>query len=138
MRVILIREDLIPNGAAPWNIFDKDRWTLTDIERNINFQRAQRQMITDHIKALDDVDNAVVDIVFPKRELFATEQNATTASVMIISKPGSDIATPPQNRRKIEGIQKMLQYAIEGLKPENIVITDQNGFILNDFEHITE
>jgi flagellar M-ring protein FliF len=90
-------------------------------------------MITDHIKALDDVDNAVVDITFPAPSLFRSEQNPTTASVIIIPKPGSDITSSPQNRKKIEGIQKMLQYAIEGLKPENIVITDPSGLILNDF-----
>jgi flagellar M-ring protein FliF len=40
MRGILIREDLIPSGIAPWAIFDMDRQTLTDFERNVNFQRA--------------------------------------------------------------------------------------------------
>jgi flagellar M-ring protein FliF len=133
MRGILIREDLIPRGADPWNIFDKDRWTITDIERNINFQRAQRQMITDHIKALDDVDNAVVDITFPRKELFSSEQNPVTASVIIFPKPGSDITI---NRKKIEGIQKLLKFAVEGLRDEYIVITDQNSNILNDFPNM--
>jgi flagellar M-ring protein FliF len=52
-------------------------------------------MITDHIKALDDVDNAVVDIVFSKREPLFVDQKPTTVSVIIIPKPGSDIAIPP-------------------------------------------
>jgi flagellar M-ring protein FliF len=130
MRAILIREDLIPANTDPWNIFDKERWTLTDFERDVNFQRAQRQMITDHIKSIDDIDDANVVFTFPARELFASDQNQVSASVMIIPKPGSDIA---QKRKKIEGIQKLLKYAIEGLKDENIVITDQTGMQLNDF-----
>ncbi|MDR0624042.1 MAG: flagellar M-ring protein FliF, partial [Treponema sp.] len=36
MRAILIREDLIPSGTDPWAIFDRDRWTITDFERNVN------------------------------------------------------------------------------------------------------
>jgi flagellar M-ring protein FliF len=131
IRSILIREDLIPSGTDPWSIFDRERWTITDFERNVNLQRAITQMITDHVKALDDVDNAVVDIVNPKRELFQADQNPVTASVIITPKPGSDII---ENRKKIEGIQKILKFAVEGLKDENIVITDQNGIILNDFE----
>jgi len=135
MRGILIREDLIPQGTNPWAIFDTDRWTLTDFDRNVNLQRAIKQIVTDHIKALDDVDNADVTIVFPKDKLFTSEQNPVSASVIITPKPGSDIT---QNRKKIEGIQKLLKYAIEGLKDENIVITDQTGLVLNDFAGLAE
>ena len=135
MRTILIREDLIPSGTDPWSIFDKDRWTITDFERNINFRRAQTQMITDHIKAIDDVDNVNVSIVFPERELFRSDQNPVSASVIITPKPASDITT---NRKKIEGIQKLLKFAIEGLKDENIVITDHYGQPINDFQGMAE
>jgi flagellar M-ring protein FliF len=131
IRSILIREDLIPSGTDPWSIFDRERWSITDFERNVNLRRAITQMTIDHIKALDDVDNADVVIVPPERELFQADQNPVTASVIIIPKPGSDIT---ENRKKIEGIQKILKFAVEGLKDENIVITDQNGLVLNDFE----
>lgn len=130
MRAILIREDLIPSGTDPWAIFDQERWTTTDFERNVNLRRAITQMVTDHIKALDDVDDAKVTIVSPERALFASQQNPVTASVIITPKPGSDIT---QNRKKVEGVQKILKFAVEGLTDENIVITDQNGLVLNDF-----
>jgi flagellar M-ring protein FliF len=133
MRSLLIREDLIPSGTDPWAIFDRERWTLTDFERNINFRRAQTRMVTDHIKALDEVDDANVTVVFPERTLFSSEQNPTTASVIITPRPGSDIIT---NRKKIEGIQKLLRFAIEGLMDTNIVITDHAGNVLNDFENM--
>ncbi|MDR2433622.1 MAG: flagellar M-ring protein FliF [Treponema sp.] len=130
MRAILIREDLVPSGIDPWAIFDRERWTITDYERNVNFRRAQTRMITDHIKAIDDVDDANVTIVWPERELFRSDQNPVTASVIITPKPGSDIIG---NRKKIEGIQKTLKFAVEGLIDDNIVITDQSGIVLNDF-----
>jgi flagellar M-ring protein FliF len=131
MRALLIRENLIPTGTDPWAIFDRERWTITDLERNVNKQRAHRQMIIDHIKAIEDVDDVNVNIVWPKQELFQPDQNPVTASVTITPKPASDIT---QNRLKIEGIQKLLQFAIEGLQAEHIVITDNRGQILNDFE----
>lgn len=133
MRSLLIREDLIPSGTDPWAIFDRERWTITDFERNVNLRRAITQMVTDHIKAIDDVDDANVTIVAPERELFRSDQNPVTASVIIIPKPGSDITDPSRNRKKIEGIQKILKFAVEGLIDDNIVITDQAGLILNDF-----
>jgi flagellar M-ring protein FliF len=66
----------------------------------------------------------------PETTLFQADQNPVTASVILTPKPGSDIT---ENRKKIEGIQKILKFAVEGLMDENIVITDPNGLILNDF-----
>jgi flagellar M-ring protein FliF len=131
MRVILMQEDLIPSGIDPWKIFDKERWTLTDIDRNVNFQRAHTQMVRDHIKALNGVDDAVVEITMPKERLFIDAQNPVKASVTIFPTPGSDIT---ENKNKIKGIHKLLKYAIDGLQDENIIITDQNGIVLNDFK----
>jgi len=131
MRMILIRENLIPSGIDPWQVFDRERWTITDMERNVNLQRALTRTIIEHLKSVDDVDDANVTIVWPARELFASDQNPVTASVIITPKPGSDIV---QNRKKIEGIQSLLQMAIEGLRSDNITITDNSGFVLNDFE----
>jgi flagellar M-ring protein FliF len=131
MKGILIREDLIPPGTSPWAIFDMERWTTTDLERSVRLQRALTDRVREHIKALDGIDDANVSIVFPKETLFLSEANPATASVSLMPTPGSDIT---ENRKKIEGIQKILKYAVEGLKDENIVITDQSGLVLNDFE----
>ncbi len=133
MRSILIREDLVPQGTDPWEIFDRERWTITDFERNVNLQRSITQMVKEHIEALDDVDSANVTLVQPPTEFFQTDQKPVTASVIITPKPGSDITTPPVNRKKIEGIQKLLKFAVMGLLDENIVITDLKGLVLNDF-----
>ncbi|MDR0322377.1 MAG: flagellar M-ring protein FliF [Treponema sp.] len=131
MRVILIRENLLPSGIDPWQIFDKERWTLTDMERNVNFQRAQQRMIADHIKAIEGVDDVQLRIVWPRLALFLTDQNPASAVVTIIPTPGGSLVG---DRSKIEGIQKILQFAIEGLQPEHIAITDHTGQQLNDFE----
>ena len=135
MRGILFRENLIPQGTDPWAIFDRERWTITDFERNVNLRRAITQMLTDHIRALDDVDNASVTIVIPEDRLFVSERNPVTASISITPRPGSDIT---ENRRKIEGIQRLIRFAIEGLRDENIVITDHRGNILNDFANMAD
>ncbi len=135
MRAILTREDLIPAGTDPWALFDVERWTLTDFERNVNLQRSIMRQLEQHITALDDVDAASVTIVVPEEQLFAEQQNPVTASVIITPKPGSDIR---ENRAKIEGIEKLIQFAVEGLTPENITITDPSGVTLNDFQNLQD
>lgn len=134
-RSILVREDLVPPETDPWEIFDVERWTQTDFERNVNLQRALTRQLELHVEALADVDNASVTIAFPEDRLFLEEQNPITASVIITPKPGSDIR---ENRSKVEGIEKLIQFAIEGLTPENITITDLSGLVLNDFESLYE
>jgi hypothetical protein len=135
VRAILIREDLIPAGTDPWDIFNRERWTVVDFDRNIYFRRDQTQMLTGLIRAIDDVDDAIVTMVWPERKLFESDRDPVTVSVIITPKPESDITG---NRKKIEGIQKILKPAVDGLTDENIVITDQFGLILNNFDFSAE
>ena len=130
MRSILIREDLIPKNASPWAIFDVERWTRTDFERKIDVIRAVIEEVRRHIKALDDIDDASVVVNMPEKALFQSEQNPVTASVVLYPAPGSDVSS---NRKKVEGIQKILKLAVEGLKDDNITIADNTGAVLNDF-----
>jgi flagellar M-ring protein FliF len=132
---MLFSENLVPTGMDPWAIFDRDRWSITDFERNVNFRRAQIRMITDHIRAIDDLDDADVVIDVPPKELFQANQKPITASVVLKPRPGSDIAA---NRKKIEGIHRMLKYAISGLEDENITIHDQSGMVINNFEDLAD
>lgn len=130
MRALLIREDLIPQDTNPWDIFNVERWTRTDFERKVDLRRAVIEEVRRHIKALDDVDDASVVVNMPENAMFTSEQNPVTASVIIYPKPGSDITT---NRKKVEGVQKLLKLAVEGLKDEDITISDNHSNILNDF-----
>ena len=54
MRAILVREDLVPGNVDPWHLFDTERWTTTDFERNVNLQRSITIQIKQHIEALDE------------------------------------------------------------------------------------
>ncbi len=135
MRAVLIREDLIPARTDPWAIFDVERWTLTDFERDVNLRRAITRSLEQHILALEDVDAVSVTLVLPENELFAEDQKPVTASVILTPKPGSDFR---ENRKKLEGVEKLIQFAVGGLSKENIVITDQNGIQLNNFADLRD
>ncbi|MEL3911817.1 flagellar basal-body MS-ring/collar protein FliF [Treponema pedis] len=135
MRSILIREDLIPQNTSPWAIFDVERWTRTDFERKIDVRRAVIEEVKRHIKSLEDIDDASVVVNMPEKAVFASEQDPVTASIIIYPTPGSDILT---QRKKVEGIQKILKLAVPGLLDENITIADNTGNILNDFEGLKD
>lgn len=131
-RTLLVREDLLPGQLDPWSFFtNMPRWTVTEYDQDVNIRIALTTNLEQHISALADVDSAQVTLVMPDNELFIEDQKPATASVIIQPKPGSDIA---ENRRKVEGIVKLIQFAVEGLLPENITIADIRGNVLNDFE----
>jgi len=130
MRSILVREDLVPGNVDPWNLFDTERWTVTDFLNNVNLQRSITAQITRHIESLDEIDRAEVVLGMPEKSLFSADQKPVTASVILMIKPGSDFS---ENKNKVEGVQKLLIMAVPGLKAENITIVDTSGTVLNNF-----
>ena len=126
MRIKLTEENLVPSESDPWIIFDRYRRNYTEFEQNINLQRARQMMINHQIRAIDGVLDTGILIVW-------ADENYpfTNVSLRITPKPESDIT---RNRRKIEGIQEYLLNSISGLQLQNIVIIDNNGLIINEFE----
>ncbi len=134
-RAILVNEDLLPKDLSAWDFFKTDRWSITDFERKQNLRQSVIQLVESHIEALDDVDDANVTVTLPEKELFQADQKEVTASIIITPAPGSDFTS---NRKKLEGVQRLVKLSVEGLKDENIVITDQNGVVINDFAGLAD
>ncbi len=130
MIALLVREDLVPKNASPWDVFKMDRWTTTDFERNVNLRRAISVSLEQHIEALADVDRARITLVMPEKTLFTEDQKDVSASIIITPHPGSDIVSNP---KKIQGIIKLVKFAVEGLEDKNITISDTSGNLLSDF-----
>ena len=130
MIALLVREDLVPKNASPWDVFKMDRWTTTDFERNVNLQRAISVSLEQHIESLSDVDRARITLVMPEKSLFSEDQKEVSASIIITPHPDSDIVYNPN---KIQGIIKLVKFAVEGLEDKNITISDTAGNLLSDF-----
>ena len=131
MRSLLVREDLVPGNVDPWSLFDVERWTVDDFQQNVNLQRSITAQVRQHIESLDEIDRAEVVLGMPEKELFSADQKPVSASVILTVKTGSDFAS---NKKKVEGVQKLLIMAVPGLKAENITIVDSAGDVLNDFK----
>lgn len=131
MRSVLVREDLVPGNVDPWSLFDVERWTVDDFQQNVNLQRSITAQVRQHIESLDEIDRAEVVLGMPEKELFSADQKPVSASVILTVKPGSDFSS---NKKKVEGVQKLLIMAVPGLKAENITIVDSAGDVLNDFK----
>ena len=71
----------------------------------------------------------------PKDSLFSDQQQPVSASVILTIKPGSDFR---DNRQKVEGVEKLILFAVEGLAQESLTISDSSGVRLNDFSNFAD
>lgn len=135
MREILISEGLVPSNIDPWAGFYDRSWSTTDADQNVKLKNTIQKQLKQHIEAISDVTMADVNIVLPEKQIFAADQNPVSASIILKTTPTSSLTS---DRKRIEGIQKLVLTAIEGLRAENLTISDIEGNILNNFEGMAE
>ncbi len=124
-RVALAGEGVVKGGGTGYELFDRTNLGMTDFQEKIAKTRATEGELQRTIAGLSQVQSARVHIASPQASLYSTSQQPTTASVAIQTKPGLQLG--PQ---EVRGITQLVAGAVEGLKPENVTIVDQNGTIL--------
>lgn len=129
LRMQLAQEGLPSHGIVGWEKFDTQDFTRTEFEQNIHKMRAIQGEIARTIMSIEGVTNARVHIVTPKQSLFVEDQKEPTAAVYIKTKRGVTLA-----ERQVKGIQNLVCRSIEGLKPNNVSILDNEGQMLTKIE----
>lgn len=124
-RVAIAGANIIKDGTTGYELFDRTNFGMTEFEEKIDKTRAIEGELERTIAGLDPVAGARVQIAAPEQTLYTTTQNPTTASVAVTTKPGMQLS-PEQ----VQGITMLVSHAVEGLKPENVTIVDQDGQVL--------
>ena len=135
VRALLVQEDLVPQDMDPWSVFDVQRWTTSEFENDVRLRRAITQNLEQHITALETIDSASVTLVTPPKEVLRELQEPTTASVIVTAAPGVNLA---EDTKQVEGIVRLISFAVAGLPTENITVMDNNGLVLNDFTSLKD
>ncbi len=129
LRMQLAQEGLPANGVVGWEKFDSQDFTRTEFEQNIHRLRAVQGELSRTITSIDGISSARVHIVTPKQSLFVEDQKEPTAAIYLKTKRGVTL-----NDRQIKGIQHLICRSVEGLKPNNVTIIDQEGQMLTKIE----
>ncbi len=125
-RVALAGEGVVKaGGGTGFELFDRTNLGMTDFQEKIAKTRANEGELQRTISGLGPVQSARVHIATPEASLYSSTQLPTTASVAIQTKLGMQLTQP-----EVRGITQLVAGAVEGLKPENVTIVDQNGTIL--------
>jgi len=124
-RVAIAGSGLIKGGSTGYELFDRTNFGMTEFQEKIDKTRAIEGELERTIDGLDPVESSRVNIASPDQTLYTTTQEPTTASIAIKTKPGESL-DPDQ----VRGITMLVANAVDGLKPENVTIVNQDGQIL--------
>lgn len=125
----LANNDSLPESSEGFKEVFKESGLLgeTRERERINYIRGLQGELERTISEIQQIEKVRVHIVLPKKTLFEEDQEEPTASVYLKLKPYETLKI-----EQIKGIQNLIAYAIEGLKPKNVKIIDMFGRILSD------
>ena len=127
----LAQEKMIPKGIPGWKLFDMSKWTETEKELDVKFMRALRDEVKRHIESLKNIDKASVEIAMTDDSLYSDKQTPYTAAITVYLASGYD----KLSQKEVKGITYLVSRAVGNrLKPENVIITDEYGKIISDFD----
>lgn len=127
LRLDLAKEGLPMGEQSGYKLFDEEKIGISPFVQNVNLKRALQDELAKSIQMVDGVAHARVHIVSPEQKLFTSEQEQTTASVVLRLQPGYRLS--PAN---IAAITHMVSGSVKGLRAENVTIIDSQGRLLSD------
>lgn len=118
---------LVTNGygaKAGWTLFDKMPLGSTELQQQVDLQRAMQDEIAMSLENIDGIQSASVQLAIPQKSIYTSEQEPTTASVMV------NTGGTPLDPRVVASMAQFVASAVPGLKSSNVSITDESGNLL--------
>jgi len=127
LRVSLSGQGLPENqNDAGYEILDQQGITATDFQQNVAFRRALEGELNRTLQAIDGVNTAVVHLALPKQDVFSTEEDKPTASVLLALQPGVEL-----ERNQVDSVTRLVAGSVENLDPADVTVTDSSGRLLS-------
>src|SRR5918997_1344761 len=112
------------SGGKGFELFDEQKLGASEFQQQVTYQRALEGEIARTIGGVAGVSGPQVQLVLPEDDLFADEASPATAAVMLAN--SADTMEPGA----IRGVAQLVASSVEGLKTENVTITDGAGQLL--------
>jgi flagellar M-ring protein FliF len=125
VRLAMAKDGLPKGSSTGFELFTGNTIGMTEFTQRVNYQRAMEGELERTIGSLDAIQAVRVHIVTPEKSLLVSDQTPTTASITIQEKPSSKL-----DAAMVRAITYLVANAVEGLKPENVVVVDTNGDLL--------
>ncbi len=124
-RIMLSSKGLPTSGSVGYEIFDQaSPLGQTDFIQTLNRQRALEGELARTIKSIQGVSSARVHLVLPRRQLFESEGEEPSASIVI----GISGHSPAADQ--VNALRNLVAGAVPGLKPDRVTVVDERGKLL--------
>jgi flagellar M-ring protein FliF len=124
-RILLSSKGLPTSGSVGYEIFDTaSPLGQTDFIQNLNRQRALEGELARTIRSLQGVSSARVHLVLARRQMFESEGEEPSASIVIGitgHAPGAD---------QVNALRNLVAGAVPNLKPDRVTVIDERGKLL--------
>ena len=124
-RLAMSGAGLPASDSTGYAALDQSGLTTSEFQQHAQYHRALEGELGRTIEAINGIETAVVHIASPAKSVFVTEEEKTTAGVLIETKTGAKISSA-----QVKAIVHMVASSVEGLSPEEISVTDQTGAVL--------
>ncbi len=109
------------SGRMGFELFDNPNWMGSEFDEKVNYQRALEGELEHTVATLGSVESARVHLVLPHDSLFSTDQREAKASVVLRLRHRS------LAEGEAEAVENLVASAVDGLRPENVVLVDAQG-----------
>lgn len=128
-RIALAGENLPAGNTAEdgYGLLNNESISTSDFQQQTDLIRATDGELNSTLEAMTGIQTAIVHLSMPQQQsVFTTEQSPVTASVLLELQPGITLT-----QDQVNSVVHLVASAVDGLKPGNVTVTDQNGDTLN-------
>jgi len=126
LRLDMASAGLPDQGVVGFEIFNSSDFGTTEFERRVNYYRALGGELSRSIQSISGIEFARVQITPPEESLFAAEEKAATASVMVKLNPGYNMEAD-----QVSAVQNLVASGVQDLPLAEVTIVDTNGNLLS-------
>lgn len=130
-RIDLSAKNLPQGGSEGFSLLDKQGITTSDFRQRVDYQRAIQGELEKTISSMTDVASASVMITVPESDVFTSDDEQATASVMIVERPGKTLTSG-----QVQAIVHLVAGSVMGLSPDNVTVTNARGTLLSNNDGI--
>jgi flagellar M-ring protein FliF len=114
------------NESSSYSVLDSQGMTATDLQQNIAYQRALQAELNRTLEAISGVKTALVHLAIPEKNVFTTQEEHPTASVLLALAPGTTL-----DRAQIRSVMYLVSGSVPGLSASDVTVTDAEGNLLS-------
>lgn len=127
LRLFVAENDLIKDTTGGFELLDELQLGSTDFKNKLTKQRIFQGELTRSIEKISGIKKARVQLAEPERSIFSDNDEAPSASVVLILEPAVRLKAS-----QIMAIKNLVAYSVPRLTNDRVFLTDQYGNALSE------